>query len=103
MKIPELTPEVRETFINIIKRNTPTTESIIYLGESHGGYVFRKKRPKYMRNMILGMPIYLFVKNGNIFPIDENHEDMYYDFEGLDVSFDDEDKCYTITLDDENK
>ena len=61
MKVPELSPEVKETFISIIRRNTPTTEAIIYLGESHGGYVFRKKHPKYMKGMMLGMTVYLFV------------------------------------------
>ena len=100
MFIPPIPKEIKKQFVDYLKQNQKMTVGIIYLGESHGGYVFRRKRPKWTKNMILGMPAYLFVKNDILTGEVGRNEDLYNDFLALDASVN-EDECYMITKDDE--
>lgn len=106
MKIPELADNVKDFFQYVLIRST-YSEGLMYIGDYKDGYVFTHKDPKKFIDMCCSEPAFLYVKDDLIYAVDRcvnysDPDDMYHVFLGM-LNEVNEDKCYTITLDDENK
>lgn len=106
MKIPELSDNVKEFFQYVLSKSK-FSEGLMYIGDYKNGYVFTHKEPKMLIGLCCGEPTFLYVKDDLIYAVDRSpenldEEDMYSEFWGM-LNSVDENKCYTITLDDENK
>ena len=104
MKIPELSSKVKEFFQYILKRSK-YSDGLMYIGDYKGGYVFSHKMPKNFKGMIIGERSFLYVKDDLVYAVDRcvdycDPNDMFYEFCGL-LNSVNEDKCYTITLEDD--
>lgn len=101
MNIPKLSDNNKHEIYNILRKST-YSEGLMYIGDYEGGNVFVHKKPKRFRGMCVGLPLFLYVKNQVLYAVDSNSDEMFSEFCGMFNSID-EDNCYTITLDDENK
>ena len=102
MKIPELSDNVKEFFQYILSKSK-YSEGLMYIGDYKDGYVFTHKNPKEFKNMCWGLPIFYYVKDYVVCVIDEDENAELYSKAWELFDPDNEDNCYTITLDDENK
>ena len=103
MKIPKLSDNVKEFFQYVLSRSKKTCDGLMYIGDYKGGYIFVSKLPKSLRGLCVGLPIFYYVKDYVVSVIDEDENEELYDAAWGMLDPDNEDKFYTITLDDENK
>lgn len=103
MKIPELSDNVKEFFQYVLRKSKKTCVGLMYIGDFDGGYVFTSRLPDNLKGLCLGPPHFLYVKNNDVYSVDEDVNRNVYKAACHLLNSVYEDKCYMITLDDENK
>lgn len=103
MKIPKLSDNVKGFFQLVLSKREKTCDGLMYIGDFDGGYLFADKLPQSLKGLCIGLPLFLYVKEDNVYTVDEDENRSVYNAACRLLNSVDENKCYTITLDDENK